>query len=102
MRVVPVRSTLTRDSESVLKCLLLTNWALRDVCSTLSPVGLALKNSVPMLWELHKDTVPEIRRIITYDAGFQGHRIVREFVENLNSKSITLEKGMSSPIELWS
>lgn len=88
--MVPIGSTLTGDSESVLECFLLTNRTLSDECSTISPVGSVLKDSMPMLSELHEDAVRKRRCIVTYYASFQGHCGVREFIENLNRKIIAL------------
>jgi len=91
--VIPVRSSLTGSSEFVLECLLLTKRALGDRCNTVSPVGLVLRNPVPMLWEVHENVVREIRRIIAHDGSFQGHGIVCELIKKLDSKTFVLEKA---------
>jgi hypothetical protein len=51
-----------------------------------------LENSMPMLWEVHEDAVRAIQWMITYDAGVQGHGIVREIIQNLNTKQIALQR----------
>ena len=95
--MVPVRSTLTGGCEFVLECFLLTKRALSDECNTVSPIGLVLRNSVPMLWKLHENAVRESSCIITYDASFQWHGIIREFIQKLNSKMIILERHTYAP-----
>jgi hypothetical protein len=81
----------------VLKCFLLTKRALSDECNTVSPVGFVLRNSVPVLWEVHENAVREVRCMITYDASFQRHGIIREFIKKLNSKIIILERHTYVP-----
>lgn len=45
-----------------------------------------------MLWEVHENVAREIRFIIAYDGSLQGHGIVCELIEKLDSKIFVLEK----------
>ena len=53
-----------------------------------------------MLWEAHEDAVRAIQCMITYDTGFQRHGIVREFIQNLNTKLITLERHEYAHVDI--
>ena len=52
-----------------------------------------------MLWKVHEGAIRNTLYIVTYDASFQRHSIVREFVNKLNIKLIILERDKYADLD---